>query len=130
MSDVALGMRTARAASLTAALSDQPAVPPQVTHAYYRFYAQVCPWRLKPGWNRDRVVAAITAEGVPCGPGGCPEIYRERAFDGPGRPPGPLPMAQWLGRNSFVLPVHPRLSAGDVADVAQAACKVLSQATS
>lgn len=126
--------RRANAAALRAALADQPAlrlpvVPDDVEPAYYRFYAQVRPERLRTGWDRDRVVAAITAEGVPCGPGGCTEIYREVAFDRAGRPPSPLPVARWLGSTSLVLPVQPTLEPADVADVARAAVKVLTEAT-
>ena len=36
--------------------------------------------RLAPGWDRDAVMTAIAAEGVPCLQGACAEIYREKAF--------------------------------------------------
>jgi hypothetical protein len=116
------------------ALGDMPAlrlpkIAPGVEHAYYRFYGHVRPERLKPGWDRDRIVAAISAEGVPCATGGCTEIYRERAFDAVGRPRRPFPVAEWLGRHSLVLPVHPALSTADVADVASAVCKVFEEVT-
>ncbi|MBC3193492.1 DegT/DnrJ/EryC1/StrS aminotransferase family protein [Pseudonocardia sp. C8] len=106
-----------------------PRVPDDAEHAYYRFYAHVRPAALGPGWDRDRVVAAIVAEGVPCAFGGCTEIYRERAFDRTGRPAGRLPVARELGETSLVLPVHPTLSADDVGDLAAATRKVLAEAT-
>lgn len=106
-----------------------PALPPGVEHAYYRFYGHVRPEHLRPGWDRDRIVAAIAAEGIACASGGCTEIYRERAFDAFGRPPEPLPVAHWLGRHSLVLPVHPALSVADIADVAAAVRKVFEEAT-
>jgi len=126
--------RRANAAVLTESLQHQPAlrlpvVPAGIEHAYYRFYAQVRPERLRPGWDRDRVVEAITAEGIACATGGCTEIYRERAFDRVGRPAAPLAVAQWLGRSSLVLPVHPALEPSDVRDVVVAASKVLTEAT-
>ena len=35
-------------------------------HAHYKCYVYVKPERLAPGWNRDRIIEAINAEGVPC----------------------------------------------------------------
>ena len=49
-------------------------------HAFYRYYSHLRAGRLAPGWDRDRVVAAVVAEGVPAAHGGCFEINRERAF--------------------------------------------------
>jgi dTDP-4-amino-4,6-dideoxygalactose transaminase len=129
-----VAQRRVHAAVLEAALGDLPAVrlpavPSCVEHAYYRFYGHVRPDRLKTGWSRDRIVEAISAEGIPCGTGGCTEIYRECAFDRVGRPVAPLPVAQQLGRESFVLPVHPALSESDIRDVATAARKVFVEAS-
>jgi dTDP-4-amino-4,6-dideoxygalactose transaminase len=107
-----------------------PVVPAGVEHAYYRFYAHVRPELLAPGWSRDRIVAAIVAEGLPCAFGGCTEIYRERAFDPAGRPADRLPVARELGETSLVLPVHPTLSPADVDDMVVAVRKVLTEATS
>lgn len=125
--------RQAHAAQLRAQLSDLPALrlpalTPGVEHAYYRFYGHVLPEHLRPGWDRDRIVAAITAEGIACASGGCTEIYRERAFDEVGRPRESLPVAEWLGRRALVLPVHPALSIAGVADVATAVRKVFGKA--
>jgi dTDP-4-amino-4,6-dideoxygalactose transaminase len=129
-----LGRRRAHAEVLRTAFTELhalrlPEIAPGVEHAYYRFYGHVIPERLKPDWNRDRVVAAIIAEGVPCAAGGCTEIYREQAFAAVGRPTAPLPVARWLGRHSLVLPVHPTLSTADVTDVAAAVCKVFAEAS-
>ena len=106
-----------------------PAVPEQVEHAYYKFYAHLRPDRLAEGWDRDRVIAAITGEGVPCFHGGCTEIYRERAFQRVGRPSGRLPVATELGTTSMMFPVHPTLSSDDVGQLATAVRKVLEVAT-
>lgn len=126
--------RRSHGSALREALGDLPALrlpvlSPGVEHAYYRFYGHVRSERLKAGWDRDRIVAAVAAEGVPCASGGCTEIYRERAFDAIGRPAAPLPVAQWLGRHSLVLPVHPALSTTDVRQVAEAVRKVFAEAT-
>lgn len=125
--------RRAHGAALRTALADVPGLrlptlAPSMGHAYYRFYGHVLLESLKPGWSRDRIVAAIKAEGVACAHGGCTEIFRERAFDAVGRPVQPLPVARWLGQRSLVLPVHPTLSDADVRDEADAVRKVFSEA--
>ena len=48
-----------------------PRPPAGVGHAWYKFHAFVEPERLADGWDRDRIVAAVQAEGVPCLHGGC-----------------------------------------------------------
>jgi dTDP-4-amino-4,6-dideoxygalactose transaminase len=104
--------------------------PAHVEHAYCRFYAHVRPEQLAPGWNRDRIVAAISAEGIPCGYGGCSEVYRERAFESVEGTPPRLPVAAELGRTSLTLPIHPGLGTSDMMEVAAAVVKVLRTATS
>ncbi|MEV6875315.1 DegT/DnrJ/EryC1/StrS aminotransferase family protein [Amycolatopsis sp. NPDC051128] len=126
--------RQANAGVLYDALAELPAIrvegpPAHVEHAYYRFYAHVRPESLRAGWNRDRVVEAIGAEGVPCAHGGCAEIYRERAFAAIPGVPTRLPAAAEHGRTSLTLPVHPNLDAQDVIDVSDAVVKVLRAAT-
>lgn len=126
--DLWVARRRERAAAMRDALSAVPAlrVPPQplgVEHAWYRFSLQVRPEMLAPGWDRDRLVAAVAAEGVPCQHGGCTEIYRERAFD-PIRPRRSLPVAAELGRTALALLVHPTLTHADVRDTVDAVCKV------
>lgn len=106
-----------------------PSVPETVHHSYYRFYAHIREEHLRPGWNRDRVVAAIAAEGVPCLSGGCTEIYRERAFDLHSRPAERLPVASWLGEHSLVLLTHPTAGPSDIEDVVRAVRKVAAEVT-
>lgn len=107
-----------------------PAPGPQLDHSYYKFYAFLRPERLRPGWTRDRIVAAINAEGIPCGVGVCPEIYREKAFQDRGlAPPRPLPIAQELGHTSLMFLVHPTLGENEMLQTAEAVEKVLAQAT-
>ena len=123
--------RRARAAQLTEGLADLDALrlpDAPAGHAFYRYYSHLQAGRLAPGWDRDRVVAAVVAEGVPAAHGGCFEINRERAFRAI-EEPRTLPVAAALSRTSMTLPLHQRTSASDVDDVITAVRKVLEEAT-
>jgi hypothetical protein len=128
-------VRRRHAARLSARLGGLPAVRvtapgSEAGHAYYKYYAFLRPERLRDGWDRDRVLAAIAAEGVPCFTGACPEVYLEKAFEGSGsRPAERLPVARELGATSIMFPVHPTLSDDDVETIARAAEKVLRAAS-
>jgi dTDP-4-amino-4,6-dideoxygalactose transaminase len=83
----------------------------QIKHAYYKFYAFLHAERLKSNWTRDRIIAEVTARGVPCFSGSCSEVYLERAFDGSdSRPTQRLPIARELGETSLMFLVHPTLA--------------------
>lgn len=100
-----------------------------MTHAYYRQYAYVRPDGLRDGWHRDRIVAEVTAKGVPLLQGSCSEIWREKAFDGTGlRPAEPFPVARELGEASLMMLTHPTLTDGDIAKVCTALTEVLGEA--
>lgn len=99
-----------------------PRPPAHVTHAWYKCYVFVRPDGLKRGWNRDRVMAAINAAGVPCYSGSCSEIYLEKAFDGTGfRPKKRLPVARELGETSLMFLVHPTLTEAEI----EKTCRVI-----
>lgn len=118
------GLEHARALAL-------PRPPATVEHAYYRYQLEVVPEALAAGWDRDRVMQAIEREGVPCTVGSCSEIYLERAFAEHGvAPPGRLPNARRFTETSLMLPVHHRLSDGDVDDVVAAVTRVMAEASS
>ncbi len=127
--------RRRNAAILTERFSRLPAlrvtVPPEeVDHAYYKYYAFVRPEALKDGWDRDRVMLAVQAEGIPCFVGSCSEIYREEAFRREGLGPAePLPVARELGETALMFLVHPTLSEVDMEETARAVEKVLRAAT-
>ena len=88
-----------------------PRVPDDVEHGAYRAFAFVRSAALPAGWDRDRIVDAIAAEGVPCASRGSAEIYLERAFDGTGfRPPERLPTARELAETAVAFLVHPTLT--------------------
>jgi dTDP-4-amino-4,6-dideoxygalactose transaminase len=130
-----LATRRAHAAALNARLAAVPALrltrpEAEIGHAYYKYYAFVRPHRLRPDWNRDRIVAAANDAGIPCGSGACPEIYLERAFAGAGiGPPEPLPIARALGQTSLMLPVDPTLSAAGIARMADVLAAVIAAAS-
>src|SRR5215471_2331827 len=106
-------------------------VEPEVheEHAYYKYYAFVRPEELLDGWQRDRIAAAIRAEGIPCTTGICSEIYLETAFSPTTRPRTRLPVARELGETSLMFLVHSTLSESDMLDTARAVEKVMSAAT-
>jgi dTDP-4-amino-4,6-dideoxygalactose transaminase len=79
---------------------------------------------LRDGWDRDKVIAAINAEGIPCFSGSCSEIYLEKAFDSEMRPLERFGVARELGKTSLMFLVHPTLSERDMLDTSDAVQKV------
>jgi dTDP-4-amino-4,6-dideoxygalactose transaminase len=107
-----------------------PLPPDDVEHAWYRFYSFVRPDALRAGWNRDRIVAAISAEGVPCSMGSCSEVYLEKAFEGTDwRPAERLPVARELGETSIVFLVHPTLTDDEMGETCEVVRAVMAEAT-
>lgn len=120
--------------------------PDDVGHAYYKYYVFVEPEPLRPEWSRDRIMAGVCAEGVPCETGSCSEIYLEKAFlDRERKSPrlntpevtpahlgkevgSRLPVAQELGETSLMFKVHPTLSVEDMKDTVEAVHKVMGWA--
>ncbi|MFD1731399.1 DegT/DnrJ/EryC1/StrS family aminotransferase [Deinococcus malanensis] len=126
--------RRANAAVLTERFSRYPALrltlPDQdVHHSYYKYYVFVRPEHLREGWDRDRIMNAISTEGVPCFSGSCSEIYLEKAFQDAGYGPSErLPVARDLGETSLMFLVHPTLTLEDMERVADVVDSVLAQA--
>ncbi len=105
-------------------------VPPaEIRHSYYKYYAFVSPDCLRDGWNRDQIIAALSAEGIPCFSGSCSEIYLEKAFPPETRPLQRLDVARELGETSLMFLVHPTLSEKDMLDTCHAVEKVFEVAT-
>lgn len=108
-----------------------PTPPPDYRHAWYRFYTFVRPEKLKPDWDRNRIVTEINARGVPCFTGTCPEIYLEKCFIDAGFcPTNRLPNARALGETSLAFLVDPCQNDSSMAfaakvlrEVAQAAAR-------
>jgi hypothetical protein len=103
--------------------------PDRIGHSYYKYYAFVRPEKLRDGWNRNRIMSAIAAEGIPCFVGICSEIYLEKAFPANMRPSNRLDVARELGETSLMFFVHPALSERDMLDTCQAVGKVFMVAT-
>ena len=107
------------------------ALPPAHSeHAYYKYYAFLRPEMLRPGWNMQRLLDALGAEGIPCGVGACSEIYLEKAFVDAGLGPRePLPVASRLADSSLMFMLHPGLTEEDMRDTCSALAKVMRAAT-
>jgi dTDP-4-amino-4,6-dideoxygalactose transaminase len=98
-----------------------------ISHSYYKYYVFLKPDMLKTGWNRERIIIAINAEGIPCFTGSCSEMYLEKAFDAGGRRPEKrLPVAEELGETAMMFLVHPTLSEKDMQDMVRAVEKVMA----
>jgi len=126
--------RRENAAYLNNAFSELPALrvtipPDDVRHSYYKYYMFVRSDRLRKEWDRDKIMAAVNAEGIPCSVGSCSEIYLEKAFGDDLRPGERLPVARQLGETSLMLHVHPTMSREDLHDTCTAVEKVMEVAT-
>lgn len=87
-----------------------------VTHAHYRQYAYINYDGLKPGWDRDRIVAELNARGTPAFQGSCSEVYLEKAFENTDlRPAKRLPGALQLGETSLMFLTHPTIKTDELA---------------
>ncbi|MEO0422826.1 MAG: DegT/DnrJ/EryC1/StrS aminotransferase family protein [Pseudomonadota bacterium] len=99
-------------------------------HAYYKYYAYVDTDGLRPGYDRDEIIADIVDQGIPCDQGTCAEVYRERAFaDTPWLPSQRLPVAQRLGESSLMFLVHPTLTEEDMRRTCAALGNTLAKCT-
>lgn len=127
--------RQKNAAVLTEAFGAIPGlrvtVPPtHVRHAYYKYYVFVQLERLKTGWDRNRIMNAVTAAGTPCFSGSCSEVYLEKAFEGNGlRPAERMPVAKELGETSLMFLVHPTLTEADMQQMANVVSEVMKEAS-
>jgi dTDP-4-amino-4,6-dideoxygalactose transaminase len=129
-----VGARRRNAAVLAKRLGGCPglrvtAPEQEIGHSYYKYYLFVRRERLRTAWNRERILAAINAEGIPCFNGICGEIYLEKAFPEAWHPPMRLGIAKELGETSLMLQVHPTLSEQDMLDTCCAIEKVMYAAS-
>ncbi|HTF61591.1 MAG TPA: DegT/DnrJ/EryC1/StrS aminotransferase family protein [Edaphobacter sp.] len=125
--------RRCLAAVLNAGFAGIPAlrvpIPPEdIYHSYYKYYAFLRTEHLRDGWDRQRIIDAVNAEGIPCSMGICSEIYREKSFPEEWRPHQRFEQAKNLGETALMFLVHPTLSKKDMHDTANAVQKVLAVA--
>lgn len=107
-----------------------PIVPEHIVHAAYKCYVFVQPEMLKANWSRDRILAEIAAQGVPCFSGSCSEVYLEKAFnDTDFRPAERLVVAKQLGETSLMFMVHPTLTRAEINKTCDVLKQVMSDAT-
>jgi len=124
--------RRRHANTLTKTLSGLPGLriptpPESAHHSYYKYYAFLRPEMLRDGWDRNAIMQAINAEGVPCFVGSCSEIYLEKAFVARRKHPS-LPVAKLLGETSLMFLVHPTLSEEHIAVTGQTIASVMAKA--
>jgi len=128
-------IRRRNAAILTEFFKQVPALrvteaAPDLLHSYYKYYVFVRPHLIRKRWSRDRIIAAVNAEGIPCFSGSCSEIYLEKAFRQAGLGPvNRLPIAEELGRTSLMFLVHPTLNEKNMRDTFSAVEKVFTKAS-
>ncbi len=102
----------------------------QCSHAHYKCYVYVDHAYLKDDWSRDRIIQEIEMRGVPCFPGGCSEVYLEKAFEGTGfTPKNRLPIAKILGDTSLMFLVHPTLTEDNIKKTKEVIMDVLKSAS-
>lgn len=107
-----------------------PVIPDHVEHAFYKCYCFVKPEMLNAGWDRDRIIEAISAQGVPVYQGSCSEVYLERAFDDLDcRPKERLPIARALGETSLMFLVHPTLTKAEITKTCDVIESVMKEAS-
>ena len=126
--------RRRNAARLTARLSNLdtlriPLPSANLRHSYYKFYAFLELQHLQPDWNRQRIMEAMTASGVPCYSGSCSEIYLEKAFANTQRPSQRLHHARQLGETSLMLLVDPTLTEPHMSLAAEKLSQILRTAS-
>jgi dTDP-4-amino-4,6-dideoxygalactose transaminase len=98
-------------------------------HSCYKLYLTLDATGFRDGWNRDRIVAEITAQGMPCLAGICPEMYRELAFERAGlAPASSLPVAKDVGARGMLLLVHPTITSEELEAYADVVVDVLQEA--
>ena len=107
-----------------------PIIPPHIEHAAYKCYIFVEPKKLKPDWNRDRIMQVINERGIPCYSGSCSEVYLEKVFENTGwRPAKRLPIAKELGETSLMFLVHPTLTTKEIELTCNTLLKVMKLVT-
>lgn len=94
----------------------------EIYNSYYKYYVFVHPDTLKTGWDRNRIMLAISEKGVPCFNTYGGEVYLDKAFEHAGlMPEKRLPASRELGVTCLQFLVHPTLRDEDI----EFACEVV-----
>jgi dTDP-4-amino-4,6-dideoxygalactose transaminase len=100
-----------------------------IQHANYKFYVFLRLERLKPDWNRERIMQDLVAKGVPTFTGSCSEIYLEEAFTKSAfKTVLPKPNAQQLGKTSLMFLIHPTITMDEMHVVADSIAETFDRA--
>lgn len=99
-------------------------------HSYYKYYVFTKPEELKKGLSRNKIIDIFNQEGIACGSGICPEIYREKAFvsytvKGCRTGQHRLENARELGETSLMFQVHPTLKESHMLRIIKSMGKIL-----
>jgi dTDP-4-amino-4,6-dideoxygalactose transaminase len=106
-----------------------PSPPPHLSHAYYKYCGFMDLTALKEGWSRNRICDALNKKHIPIKVGACPDISREQAFKAAFGVQPQHPNAESIADRSFMLPVHPTLSADNMSFIADTVREVILSAT-
>lgn len=103
--------------------------PEYMKHAYYKYYVFLQPEKLKPDWNRQRLMQVLSDSKVPVFSGGCAEIYLEQSFQQAGLAPQTrFPVARKLGDTSLMFLVHPTITDTEMAAMCRCIGEVFTAA--
>ena len=84
-------------------------------HGNYTFNFMFCETSAGYTIDREKIINELNELGVPCLHGSCPEIYKEKAFLDMIEVTYPkLNNAYYMGKNSFMIKIHHRLSDGTI----------------
>lgn len=105
-----------------------PDVATGTSPAWYRFPMRLHRGLLTSGWNRDRVVSTLVEQGIACGAGVCPELYREQALER-FAPNSRAPNARELADFSWCLSMHHSMTDAQVNEISKTIRSVLLLST-
>ena len=88
-----------------------PFIPPDIEHAWYKFYCYLRNSNIADDWNRERILDELNKRGYPAFQGSCSEIYKENCFAKTGINQSiNLPVAKELGETSLMFLIHPTIN--------------------
>ena len=112
--------------------------PDHIFHAYYKYYVFIETDKLSSGWDRDRIINAINAEGVVCQFGSTWAIGLEDGWENGKctitgnrynyRLKQHFPNDYAVGSTILMFQVHPTLNIEDIDDIVMAVRKIVKQA--